>query len=333
MVRASGLRGYRSVMRDFGKDPIPLLHRYGMSTETLNNDEALVPLMSACALLEYSSKITNCPNLGLKISRRQDISVLGALGIAMQNTLTPMEALKIASRYLYIHSPGMRLNILEGSSEYDNAFEVSFILDLPAGVRQRQVIDLCLGTTFQISKLLNPTSFKLLSVSLPHSPLADISIYRKYFGASTQVNESIATLFISLEGWDIPNSEDHPALKTIVEDYLSQHFRSPTASTADRVRSLLRPLLGTERANREDIAGLLSVHPRTLHRRLKSEGTTFKLEKDKLRREMAMRYLEEMDVTLGQLSLMLGYPEQSSFTRACRKWFGNPPSYFRNNTL
>ena len=52
MVRASGLRGYVALMRELGCDPAPLLRRHRISRETLDDDEALIPMRAAARLLE-----------------------------------------------------------------------------------------------------------------------------------------------------------------------------------------------------------------------------------------------------------------------------------------
>jgi AraC-like DNA-binding protein len=105
----------------------------------------------------------------------------------------------------------------------------------------------------------------------------------------------------------------------------------PGDSVGARVRLALRSMLGTPNADKESIAAMLAIHPRTLHRRLEAEGTGFEAIKEELRKEMALQYLRETNVPLGQISGLLGFPEQSAFTRSCRRWFGVPPSALRQD--
>lgn len=85
MVHSSGLRGYVDVMQQLKIDPIPLLAKHGISLEDLQNDNSWIKLISLIQLLEESSQLANCPDLGLRISIYQDISILGVLGMIMQS--------------------------------------------------------------------------------------------------------------------------------------------------------------------------------------------------------------------------------------------------------
>ena len=71
------------------------------------------------------------------------------------------------------------------------------------------------------------------------------------------------------------------------------------------------------------------MHPRTLQRRLREEGTTFEDMKDEARRDLAQRYLSHPDVPLTQVSALLDYSEQSALVRSCRRWFQATPRALR----
>jgi AraC-like DNA-binding protein len=71
------------------------------------------------------------------------------------------------------------------------------------------------------------------------------------------------------------------------------------------------------------------MHPRTLQRRLREEGTTFEAIKDEARQDLAQRYLSQPDVPLTQITSLLGYSEQSALGRSCRRWFHTTPREMR----
>ena len=329
MVRARGIKGYRSLMRELGVDPGPLLRRFQIQPDAIDSEDALIPLDAVCALLETSSQVARCPDLGLRMSRKQDIGILGPLGVVIQTAATPYEAAEIAGRYLFIHSPGLTLGITDPSPLVDDGIQISISID-PTGIpRQRQTIDLCLGTSFHITRFVKPDGYRLKAVTLPHNPLAPLSVYRQFFGTAVLTNESVASLHVDAAGWKSPMEGGNAALRQVTDDYLARNFQGPQHSLSDRVRLVLRPLLSTAQANRNKVARILALHPRTLHRHLQAEGTTFHEIKDSLRRDIARDYLSGSTISLGQLSGMLGFPEQSALTRACRKWFGTAPTTLR----
>jgi AraC-like DNA-binding protein len=71
------------------------------------------------------------------------------------------------------------------------------------------------------------------------------------------------------------------------------------------------------------------LHPKALQRRLGAEGTTFAAVLDGVRRETAVRYLRDTEMSLLHLSRQLGYAEQAVLTRACQRWFGATPLAYR----
>jgi AraC-like DNA-binding protein len=79
-----------------------------------------------------------------------------------------------------------------------------------------------------------------------------------------------------------------------------------------------------------DVAQKLAVSTRTLHRRLKKDGTTFQKVLDDLREELARHYLASSDYSSAEIAFLLGYEEPNSFYRAFRVWTGQTPEAVRN---
>jgi AraC-like DNA-binding protein len=80
---------------------------------------------------------------------------------------------------------------------------------------------------------------------------------------------------------------------------------------------------------RTDIASILEMSERTLHRRLESEGTSFEHLLDDTRRELAQQYLGQSDMSLADAAYLLGFGDRSSFFRASKRWFGTSPRHYR----
>lgn len=332
-VRASSVRAYAAVMRGLGADPAPFLRRYHIAPKAFEDDDALVDLRAVNLLLEASSVETGCGDLGLRIAETLDFGFLGALGVVIQNAATAAEAFQIASRYMFVHSQGLRLTMKPHSAMVEGAVEVVFDILLPGHPLQRQNIDMCLGTAHFLAKALLEAHYDLKLVTLPHKPVAPLSRYRRYFGAPVLDSQECASLHVPADTFRGELRGANPALRQITEDYVARHFRLPSDSFSTRVRLALRHMLGTPQASMEGIAAMLAIHPRTLHRRLEAEGTGFEAIKEALRRELALHYLRETTIPHSQISGLLGFPEQSAFTRSCRRWFGETPSAIRKRQI
>jgi AraC-like DNA-binding protein len=69
---------------------------------------------------------------------------------------------------------------------------------------------------------------------------------------------------------------------------------------------------------------------RSLHRALNNAGTTFGNILEETRKDLAEHYLADPGYDLTEIAFKLGYTEQSSFSRAFKRWIGESPIDYRN---
>jgi AraC-like DNA-binding protein len=98
---------------------------------------------------------------------------------------------------------------------------------------------------------------------------------------------------------------------------------------SEGLRRALTPYLGQEKPSKNLVAEALGVSPRTLHRRLADEHTSYSEILDQTRLMKAATLLKETDMKLLDITLILGYENASSFTRAFHRWAGLSPREYR----
>lgn len=96
-----------------------------------------------------------------------------------------------------------------------------------------------------------------------------------------------------------------------------------------RVEKIVSKLLPNGKASVENVAREMSMSTRTIARRLADEGLTYTTLVDELRRDIALRYLENPELELTEIAWLLGYTEVSSFNHAFRRWQGRSPTAYR----
>ena len=101
--------------------------------------------------------------------------------------------------------------------------------------------------------------------------------------------------------------------------------------TRARVEKVILEALPKGEATVSKIAETLAMSTRSLERRLDEEGASYKGVLDELRRELAMQYLNDKTLGVGQIVWLLGYSEVSSFNHAFRRWTSSSPKVVRNN--
>ena len=78
-----------------------------------------------------------------------------------------------------------------------------------------------------------------------------------------------------------------------------------------------------------DIASSQHVSPRTLIRRLKRGGTSYRAILEEVRRILAVDYLLHSGMSVASIAFRLAYHDPSNFGRAFRSWFGISPGRYR----
>ena len=154
-------------------------------------------------------------------------------------------------------------------------------------------------------------------------------MYKRFFQSEVLINQQHAALYINKEMLHIPIASINHGLRDMVENYLQQRSGLHSKHMRERVRQILAIHLSGPQANKTDIARLLALHPRSLQRKLKQEGTHFDEIKDQLRRQLLLQYLADSHISIGQIAFKLGFSEQSSLSRACKTWFGLTPKQLK----
>jgi AraC-like DNA-binding protein len=111
----------------------------------------------------------------------------------------------------------------------------------------------------------------------------------------------------------------------MAERYLEQ-FDPDTVAT--RVRALILQAMPSGEIDQIEIARSLHQSTSTLQRRLRREGTSFQHLLSEARREKALEYLRSGRHSLADITFLLGFADQSNFTRAFRRWTGKTPREF-----
>ena len=78
-----------------------------------------------------------------------------------------------------------------------------------------------------------------------------------------------------------------------------------------------------------NVAAVLGISERSLHRRLAAEGQPFRQLDERVRGRLAERLLGDSDLGLDAIAAQLGYSEAASFSRAFKRWTGLAPSHWR----
>ncbi|MFD3427582.1 AraC family transcriptional regulator [Nocardia fluminea] len=328
VVRAAALQGFDELVGELGADPIALRRRRGVSIDA--DPEDMVALDPLAQLLEDAATRLDCPDFGLRLAARQDSRSLGVLALVIQNAATLAQAVTDGSRYLLAHSSAYEV-VVDDISSLDPAWAtVRFAVRVHESTPQRQLIDACVGYMHRLAFITTQGRSRPRAISLPHTPVAGAEVYRRFFSAPVRFEQPYAGLHADRASLHARLGPADPMIRQLAIDHISAGLDPARATRhSDLVRNALVRSLGIGRGTKTEIAALLHQHPRALQRRLDREDTSFEQIRTQVYRETALRYLRETDLPLAQIGAVLGFSEQSAFTRACVRWFARPPSQVR----
>ena len=164
---------------------------------------------------------------------------------------------------------------------------------------------------------------------MPRAAPADQALYRHHFRAPVRFNQESATIVFPARDLDLRIAGADPLLRAMLEERIQQLKGAQGSEFSDDIRRLLRTRLTSNHCSADDIAHLLTMHRRTLSRRLKESGMGYRAITNEIRFEIARQLLQDTQVPLAQISAALGYSEASAFSRAFRRWSGQTPTAWR----
>jgi AraC-like DNA-binding protein len=245
---------------------------------------------------------------------------------------TLADALDRARRFLSIVLPDLAVGVLRQDNRAElHISEVVPIAGAPDDSARVFAFEWLLRLLHSLSCWLAGRGLALDAVDFPFPrPLHadDYALVYTERSAFVAGNRLVARFNATL--LDLPIRRDEAALAAFLDGApgrISMLYRRDR-NTVTRVRDLIRHALPVS-LSQDDVAGRLHMSPRTLHRRLEEEGSSFRGIKEALRRDLALSRLTKTRQSIAQVAADLGYADTSAFYRAFTGWTGMSPERYR----
>lgn len=184
----------------------------------------------------------------------------------------------------------------------------------------------------QLTRLATRHHVCPIAIEVPELP-ANIEQYEAYFGCELQQGEKVSVTF---SGEDATRNflTHNFTMWEFFEAKLNQKLADldKNASTTERIRAVLFEGLPSGRSSIEYVAEQLAMSKRSLQRRLTAEAESFQSVLQSVRTELADHYLQKSDLSLAEISFLLGFQESNSFIRAYSHWKGVSPGLYREQS-
>lgn len=321
VVHARILRFFPELVEELGGDASALLARAGIDPES----RAGATYRQMIQLMELAAAELACPDFGMRLAKLQGGGMFGPLGLAMKNSRTFGDALEYVSKHTYAHSLAARIRLTRFPA---GAFSAHDILLEGVPVKSQLVEQIILVGHLSAMEITGGHA-RVRRVHFRHQPVSPLKTYRRYFGCEVRFGQQEDGVLFSSADLACPILDPDSKAFERVTAFIDSAFARHLPPLHAQVRGVIMQYLGSERCINDLVAAELNLHPRTLHRRLRAEGTSFQKIKDEVRRDVMLYYLRQTRLDFTRISERLGFAEQSVMTRCCRRWFGASPTRVR----
>ena len=309
-----------------GLDTQALCAEVGLDIPALIRNKQGCPTEKVTQLWLLAEARSGNPAIGLSAPHTARPASFDVVGYVMMSSANLGEGLTRLMRYLRI------LGDAHGATLSREGEHARLTLEIFGGrlpiPRQRYESTLLGFLTF--CRWVTGPALQPIQVTLTQATPAYLQPYRDAFMCPLQFNAKINSILFSSTDLALPLLTSNTELATMMDECARKQLDlMGQAKVSQQVQEWMIRKLPDGEPGREAVAKHLAVSESTLQRQLQSEGTSFKALLEVTRQELAERYLRQPQISLAEVSYMLGFAEPSNFTRAVKRWFQMSPGQYR----
>jgi AraC-like DNA-binding protein len=253
------------------------------------------------------------------------LASLGLLGSVLRNSDTVGDALRALEAHLCVRDRGGVI----GLGVYAETAVLSYAAYEPEAEGAALHAERALAKATKVLRALCGADWVPLEVLLPRSAPPDTAAYPAFFHAPVRFDQETAALVFPATLLMQRIAGAKPGVRRRVEARIRRLEAVQPSTLSDELRHYLRTMVTRQRCKAERIARMRLVTRRTLSRRLRAEGTTFRQLASEAQCRVAKQLLTDTCMSLTQISTALNFSEPAAFTHAFRRWTGMTPSAWR----
>ena len=331
MKRASHFRvppAWKLLLRDMGIDVQAVLAHARLPADLFHRESAMLSPSEYFQLWSGVEKAAGDAEVPLLLARHLSVEAFDAPLFASICSPNLHTALKRIQQYKPLIGP-MELDIcVDDQSTTLTIRCYGHEGPLPRSLELSEIVFFT-----QLARLATRESIRPVGVTVSQLP-ESVQPYREYFGCAVNLGTCPEVRFAN-EDAQRPFLTANAGMWNTFSEGLNQNLArvSATSTTVERVRAVLVELLPAGISSIETVAEKLAMSKRTLQRKLTAESASFHSVLQAVRTDLADHYLNRPDLSLSEISFLLGYHEVNSFSRAFTAWRGVAPSNYRETEM
>lgn len=300
----------------------------GIEPGELVDPEQMVPDTDFFELLErIAEEDDDGRAVGIRVGASMQCDDYGAFGLAFKSAVDLEGSFRRVQRYGQVVTSTANYEVVPRDG-------TTFMRILPSGAVRLGVDmtnELAAAAATALCREVSVRAFALNAVCFAHESPADATEAHAFFGCPVHYGAEQDGIEIDDELLRAGNRLGDRRISEFFDSHLEEALAEITAKSAlvRRVRDEISPALSEGVPAMSDVAKRMGMSARTLQRKLASEDEAFMDIVESVRREVAERLLARSDYSLAEVAFLTGFAEQSTFTRAFKRWTGETPRAYR----
>jgi AraC-like DNA-binding protein len=303
----------------------PLLQRAGLSERSFDNRQHRISATAQGSFLEYAAEAVDDSSFGLHLAEEANPREAGLLYYVASAAKDLGEALSFFERYFRIVNEAVHLKLTRAPK--GAVVEVSFHGLSRHSIRQNA--EFGIAVILKALREASGSKIRPTRLTFAHARNSNLRGFERFFGCPVEFAMRSDRMSFSAETLALPLLTGDPYLLETLQpfcDEAARERRTASGSLRALVENEVQSLLSQGKTQKQNIVKSLGLSARTLSRRLAEEGTTYEEVVDQLRRSLALQYIKDPSISLGEMTWLLGYEGSTSFNHAFKRWTGHSPS-------
>lgn len=311
-----------------GLDRQALLEAAGLTMTAVEDPDGRLTVDQVARLWKAALDASDDPSLGLRMALAVPFGAYRVIDFLAASAPTVGEGIMRMARYFPLVNAALAWEISHEGSQVRVTLEQP---GAPEGL-PKSLIEYALIVTILHLRHASGFQWPLVEVTCAFPAPSDTRDHEVVLGCPVRFGQTRNSFVMTRATWDLPGRAASNDLLTTLEAHAARMLASLDAArvTSRRVAELIVEELEGGDPSLARIARRMALSARTLQRRLADEQTTFADVLDETRRHVAQAYVKDRGLALTEVAYLLGFSEQSAFSRAFQRWWGMPPSQFRS---
>jgi len=292
--------------------------------------DAQIPFAQLIKLYEYAALLSGDQDFGLHLGEQSNPKMYELLGYVTMNSQTFGDFLNCLLRYQQIWTNAVKFSL---ETTADSSIHLSYIYRVSAisTEERRQESENMLSVIMKMGRMVTAVNWMPSETHFEHQQPNCVSDHQRIFGEFVYFNKPQTKLVFDSYIMNLPIIEADPKLFAMLRSHAENLLPEVNleAEISARVSEVLVKSLAGGPPSIEVVSKQIGVSPRSLQRKLNEVGTSYQKVVEEVQRALSERYLKSSEMTICEISYLLGFSQQSAFQRAFKRWKGITPKKFQ----